>query len=138
MLCIDDGWQATQCIMRSVFVVSLPPLTDDLTHLGEIAEQLQVEHFFAQTEIEAFDERILIRLAGFDVVDEYAISLAPVHEHLTQKLGVIVGPQHVRQTAFGLEPLEDANQTLCTQRGIDLDGHRFPVEVIVHVEQPEP
>ncbi len=50
--------------MWPVFVVLSSPLADDLAHLSEIAEQIQVEHFIAQAAVESFDEHILVRLTG--------------------------------------------------------------------------
>ena len=39
---IDDGRQATQCIMLPVFVVLPSPLADDLTHIVKTTEQVPV------------------------------------------------------------------------------------------------
>lgn len=78
--------------MRPVFVVLLPPLTDDFPRLGEIAEQVQIEHLIAYAAVEAFDERILVRLAGLDVVDEHSVGLTPVDKHLAQELGAVFDP----------------------------------------------
>lgn len=124
--------------MVSLFVVFEHPGPADFADFIKIAEQPGVGHLVAVAAVEAFDVGVLVWLARLDVVDHHAVRFAPRGEHLAQELGAIVSAQHVRQAAFGLQLFEHAHQPFTGERGIDLDAQRFTVEVIEHVEGPEP
>ena len=59
-----------QAAVGTFFVVAEHPGPADVSDLPEGREDVRVEHFFAEAAVEAFDVRILIRLAGLDVVQE--------------------------------------------------------------------
>jgi hypothetical protein len=73
-----------------VFVVLFSPAARQLSHLFKVAEQIQVQQFIAQAMVNALDMGILVRIAGFDIVNRDAIGFAPVDEDLTQELRAIV------------------------------------------------
>ena len=54
--------------MRPLFVVVDTPLLDDSACLFERCEPMQVQAFFTQAAVEAFDIRVLRRLSGIDEV----------------------------------------------------------------------
>jgi hypothetical protein len=64
-------------------IVQLKPSASDLADLVEITKQIQVKHLLTVAAVEPFDERILIRFARLDVMDEYALAMPPVHKRLT-------------------------------------------------------
>ena len=61
-------------------VVIDAPGFDDPASLGEIGEQMFVEAFVAQPTVERFDEAVLSRLAGRDVVPFDALVLLPAED----------------------------------------------------------
>jgi len=56
------------------------PGFDDPVSLGEIGEQVLVKAFVAQPAVEQFDEAVLGRLAGRDVVPFDAMVLLPAED----------------------------------------------------------
>ena len=68
--------------MRSFFVVHSYPVFSDVTYLIEIGEQIRIQHFGSVGLVEAFYERILVRLSGLDVAQLHAIRVTPVHQRL--------------------------------------------------------
>ena len=58
-------------------------------------------------------------------------------EALSQALRAVVGTQPIRQSP-GFQLLEHTNQTHTGQRVIDLYCQDLPVEVILHIEGPQP
>ena len=63
--------------MRSVGVVVDPPFFDDRPCLAEVGEHVLVETLVSQAAVEAFDEAILHRFAGGDVVPFDGVLLLP-------------------------------------------------------------
>ena len=122
--------------MWSLLVVLGEPLSDELAHLGEASEQIQIQHLVSQAPVEAFDKGILVRLAWLDVVDKHPVGLAPFDEDTAEELRAVIDAQDIRQSPDFLQPLEYPYQPGRPQRGIDLDGQGFPVMVINDVEQP--
>ncbi len=119
---VDDGRQSAQGIVWSVFVVLADPLAGDLAHLLERAEQVHVQHFIAVDSDEPLDVGILVRFARFDVVNHHAVFSHPLDEHVTEQLRSIVDTQDLRQAPVVADSLEQANQALASQRGVDLDA----------------
>ena len=75
--------------MRSVGVVVDPPCFDDPAGLVEVAEQVLVEAFVAQSAVEALDEAILHRFARRDVVPFDAALLLPSQDGVRRELGAV-------------------------------------------------
>jgi len=59
---------------------------------------------------------------------------APAYEHFAQKFRTIVGSQNIWQAALVFELFKHPNQTLARQRGVDLDGQCFAIEVVQNIE----
>lgn len=124
--------------MGSLLVVFDHPPVDGLSDIIQGGEQVLVEQLIAEGPVEAFDVSVLIRLARLDILDGHAVVLGPAGEGLTEELRAVVGSQHLGQATCPLQPIEDADQSLGRDRGVDLDVHRLTIEVIDHVECPEP
>jgi len=107
-------------------------------HLVEIVEQPGIEHFLAIGSIEALDERILIRFSGLNEPDQHAVAPGPLRKGLAKELRAIVHTQQIRQRTLASQLLEDADQSGTGEGGVDFDRDYFPVEVVDHVESPEP
>ena len=63
------GWgQSTQTAVRPELVVILAPGFNQVARFGEPEEKMLIEALVAKFAVEAFDESVLHRLAGLDVV----------------------------------------------------------------------
>jgi hypothetical protein len=79
--------------VRPIVVVGSQPLVRDRLDLGQGREDVGVEHLLAVRAVEAFDEGVLIGLAGLDVAELDRVLLTPVREDLRGELGTVVEPQ---------------------------------------------
>lgn len=123
--------------MGSLFVVFEHPPVDGFTDVFETDEEMLVEQLVAHRTVEALDVAVLVGLAGLDVLDRHAGRFGPLREGVAQKLGTIVGSQHLRQPAFLAQPFEDTDQSLRRDRGVDLHLQQFAIEIVDDVEEPE-
>jgi hypothetical protein len=124
--------------MGALLVVVEQPPVRCFAHIVEAGKQVLVQDLLAEGPVEAFDVGVLVGLAGLDVPDGHTVELGPLHEGLAQKLRAVVGAQDLRQAVVALELLEDANQARGRDRRVDFDMQRLAVEVVNHVESPEP
>ena len=75
--------------MRPVFVVVGQPGVGSVLHLADGVEQPGVEHLLAEAAVEAFDEGVLVRLAGLDEQKLDPVLLGPVDERVGRQLGAL-------------------------------------------------
>lgn len=61
-----------------------------LADVVQAGEQVSVKHLFPERAIEALDVRVLVRLAGLDVLDGYAAALGPGSERLAQEFRAVI------------------------------------------------
>ena len=61
-----------------------------LADVVQAGEQVAVKHLFPERAIEALDVRVLVRLAGLDVLDGYAAALGPGSERLAQEFRAVI------------------------------------------------
>ena len=92
--------------MGPLCVVVDPPGLDDLAGILEIEEPVFVEAFIAELAVEAFDESVLGRLAGFDEVKAHAVAPGPFVERLANHLRAVVQDDLQGQPTGLGEPLE--------------------------------
>jgi len=124
--------------VRALLVVfDLPPV-DCFPYVIYAHEEGGIEQFLAQRPVESFDIGVLIRLARLDVLNCHARRLGPTDEGLAQELRAVVGAQHLGQASFLAQSFKHPYQPLRGNRGVCLDMHNLPVEVIHDIEQPEP
>ena len=67
--------------MRTALVVRFFPFLGHFPNLFHGREDVGIERLFQVALVEAFNERILVRLVRLDVADFDAATIAPVHEH---------------------------------------------------------
>jgi len=84
--------------MRALLVVLIDPPLRDLPNIIQALEQVCVKNLVPVGLVESLDEGVLIRLAGLDVPQLHPVLLAPVNEHLAQKLGTVVATNRLRKT----------------------------------------
>ena len=81
-----------------MFVVLVPPLAYELTNPLQASKQVKIQQLVSQAAVEAFDEGILLGLAGFDVVVKDAIGSAPLDQDAAKELRPMIYPGHVRHS----------------------------------------
>jgi hypothetical protein len=116
-----------------VFVVVNHPPVGGLADVVEASEEMPVQHLFAECAVEAFDERVLVRLVGLDVLDCHAVRFESAGERFAKKLRPVIGAHHLRQAMVVPDLLDHAQQSMRVDRGVDLYMQRLAVEAIDHV-----
>lgn len=72
--------------MGSGLVVVDHPPVHGFADVLKACKQVLIQHLFAECAVEAFDESVLVRLAGLYVLDGDAIGLGPCGERFAQEL----------------------------------------------------
>ena len=80
---------------------------------------------------------MLVRFAFRDILDDQPGRVSPGHEGRAEKLRAVIDAKALRQAALEPQLFKDADQPMTRERGVDLDGQRFPVKVVDHIEGPE-
>lgn len=115
-------------------VVTVAPVFDHAPDLIERGEHEPVQYVGAERAIEALDIGVLGRLSGLDVDQIDAVALGPLLQCLADELRAIVQTQPPGCATHLDEFVQGANDAGRWQAAVDLDLHRFPVEVVVDVE----
>ncbi|KRG78479.1 hypothetical protein ABB30_04025 [Stenotrophomonas ginsengisoli] len=82
--------------MRSLFVVIDHPPVGGFAYIVQTDVEISVEHFFAESAIETFDEGVLIGFAWLDVLQRYPIGLEPAGEYFPKKFMPVVRQYNLR------------------------------------------
>ncbi len=85
---------------------------DDFPDLAQVPEQVQVEYFASIGLVKLFDERVLVRFAGLDILYLHPGIFGPGDKFTTEKLRAIIGSQHFRKAALQTKTFKDPNQPL--------------------------
>lgn len=83
------GCEPVQARVRSECVVVNPPFFDDLSGFWQAGEEVLIEALVAQPAVEAFDESVLGRLAGSDVMPFHAPFFLPGQDGAGGQLGTV-------------------------------------------------
>ena len=79
-----------EAVVGPLTVVNPEPRVRDGAQLRDRFKEVRVEHLGSIAPIEAFDVRVLVRLAGLDVVRRDAVLGTPVDERLRGEFGAVV------------------------------------------------
>ena len=90
------GCQPAKAAVRTHGVVVRPPCLDDPSRRSQRREQVLVQALVPQATIKAFDEAVLLRLTGRDVMPLDPVVLALGKDGVTGQLGAIVADHHAR------------------------------------------
>lgn len=82
--------EATQRLMRAIFVVIDEPTFSDCLDLLKVGEQMCIELFGAVSAIEALDKGVLIRLSRLDIADRNALGHGPFGKGVGDHLRAVV------------------------------------------------
>ena len=85
--------------MRTAVVVVIAPGFDGCAGLGEAQEDMLVKALVAQAAIERFNECILDRLAGLDIVPGDPVD-RPAQDRNAGQLGAVVADYDLRRAAL--------------------------------------
>src|SRR5437867_440668 len=94
--------------MWSFFIVFLHPLLGLLSDFTQVLKYKHVEYGFTITAIEAFDETILHRFAGFDELERHAMLLGRVSQGHGNEFWSIIQPQLAWIAVPSGDPLQRA------------------------------
>ena len=124
--------------MRALLVVNAQPLVGDGPQLGDRFEEVRVEHLGPIAPIEAFDVRVLIRLARLNVERRHAVLGTPLDKRLRRKLGAVVHTHGGGPSVQRHELVQHAHDATAGQRGPDADLQRLAIPFINHRQQTNP
>ncbi len=63
--------------MGTLLIVSIAPRRDEESGVAQVVKPVRIEAFIAKALVEAFDERVLHRLAGLDEIEPNPFAVAP-------------------------------------------------------------
>ena len=81
--------------MWPLFVVFNFPPIGGFPYLVEVPEQIQVEDFVSICLVKAFNERILVRFAGLNVLNCHPSPFGPGNEFTTKKFRAVISSQDI-------------------------------------------
>src|SRR5215471_15686108 len=117
-------------VMGALGVVGREPGLGDRAHLLERIEEIGVEHLFAVRPVEAFDEGVLIGLAGLNVTEADLLRGTPLDEGFGNELGAVVDAYPCRMAIEPHELVQHPNDPGAGDGGADLDGERLPIAFV--------
>src|SRR5437870_798842 len=123
--------------MWPLFVVLTQPRFSLLTNFVQALKNEHVEHRFAVTAIEPFDETVLHRLAWFDELQSHAVLLGPLSQRQRDELGTIIQSELERVAADSGYLVKLAHDPCGRQVEVNDDRQRFAIEVIDYIEGAE-
>jgi hypothetical protein len=118
-------------------VVVDPPGFDDLDGLLQGGEQGLIEAFVAQPAVERFDEAVLRRFAGCDVVPFDAVLLLPAEHGVRSELAAIGADDHAGIAPESGNAVQLAGDPQIRERGVRERSQAFAAEVIDHDQDAE-
>ena len=98
-------------------------------------EQTRIEHLGAKASVEAFDEGVLVGLAGLDEHQPDALIPGPVHEGMRGHLWTVVQPDGLGLAVDFHEFLHDPYQPQGRDGAATFDAQPLPVAFIDDVER---
>lgn len=72
--------------MRAVMVVVVSPVFGHPPYLGQAGEHVAIEHLRAEGSVEAFDERVLRRLARLDMDKLHGMTQGPIPQRCATRI----------------------------------------------------
>lgn len=133
------GWSqpAQRCVWSFRTVFDLPSF-DDLGCLSEGAEDVFVQVFVPQSAIEAFQERVLNRFAGGDLMQADATALRPLEDSVRFHFCSVVTDNHVWLAASSDQIIQFAGHSRTGQRAIHHSCQNFTCAIAYHAQHLEP
>ncbi len=123
--------------MRPLGVVVGDPAADELAGLVEIKKDCLVEELVAHPAVEAFDEAVLHRFAGRDVVPFDLMIDCPAEDRVRGELGAVVADNHSWLAARFDQHRQLAGDPFARDRGVGDRRQTFARHVVNDVENAE-
>jgi hypothetical protein len=114
------------------------PRFDDPARHRQAAGHMLVEAFVAEAAVEAFDKRVLDRLARRDVVPSDAAFFLLAQHGVRGQLGAVVANNHQRLLRAATMASSSRATRPAGDRGVDDQRQAFAGEVVDNNEHPEP
>ena len=116
----------------------MSPTPEDLAGMSEAVEHFFVEAFIPQLPIEAFDEAILLRFAGRDIVPGDAGFILPFEDGATGQFAAIVRDDGFRPAIEPDAPIEFPHDACTGDRRVGNQRQAFPCVIVDYAEHAEP
>ena len=123
--------------MGAGLIVFDQPVFRDLAHLLQGFEDMEVQHFFAETAVESFYQGVLGWFAGLNELQLDSVICCPFCHGDGYEFGSVVHPHLPGVPPARRKSVQSALDAGCRQVQIDLIGQSLPVAVIDHIEGPE-
>ena len=127
---VDRRRYIAQGFMGTLFVVVSQPGIGLRLNLIDRIEQTRIEHLGAKASVEAFDEGVLVGLAGLDEHQPDALILGPVYEGMRGHLWTVVQPDGLGLAVDFHEFLHDPYQPQGRDGAATSDAQPLPVAFI--------
>src|SRR5215813_905346 len=123
--------------MGSMGIIIDPPGLDDPARHRQATERVLVKAFVAEAAVEAFDEGVLHRLAGRDVMPTDAAVLLPAQHDVGGELAAVVADNQQRLLALGDDRIELTCDPAAGDRSVDNERQALAGEVVDNNEHPK-
>ena len=123
--------------MWPLFVIFDFPPVGGFPYLAQIPKQIQVEDFVSVCFVKAFDERVLVRFTGLNVLNFHPGLFGPGNKFTAEKFGAVIGSQDIRKSALQTKTFKDPDLLLSGDGRVDLNMQQLPVEIVNHVKGPK-
>ena len=123
--------------MGAGLIVFDQPVFRDLAHLLQGFEDMEVQHFFAETAVESFYQGVLGWFAGLNEFQLDSMISSPFSHGSGYEFRPVVHPHLPGVPPEHRKPVQSALDAGRRQIQIDLDGQCLPIAVINHIEGPE-
>jgi hypothetical protein len=124
--------------MRAQVVVVVTPSAERLARMGEVIEDLFIKEFVAQAPVKAFNEGVLRRFAGRDVMPANAVFVLPFKHRAAGEFCPIIADDRCGLAIEADEGIEFASDPQTRDRCVGDQAEAFACEVIDNREDAEP
>ncbi len=117
-LCKLLGRHPIERLVRSESVVGITPIGEHTSDFKDGPKVILIEALVAKPAVEAFDERILYRLAGRDMMQAHMAIVGPSHHREAAHLGPVVQNDRLGVTADVSDGIERTRRALSREAKI--------------------
>jgi len=101
--------------MGTQLIVMVTPSRDGQSCVVQVAEPVGIQAFVAQATVKGFDDAVLHRLAGLDVIEPDPFVVAPGLKPAGTKLRTVIGTNHLWWRPFVKDLFERRRHSPCRQ-----------------------
>jgi hypothetical protein len=128
--------QSTQTAVWPELVIVLAPGFDQIARFGKAKEKMFIEAFVAEFAVEAFDEGVLHRLAGLNVVPGDPLG-GPAQHRVAGQFGTVVADDGVGPAALVHHRFQLPHHARAAERSIHHRRQTLAAEVVQYAQHAE-